>query len=130
MRQFYCQSDLVEGPEDRRCRMVLILSRQLWFGIKTVGRRALCFVLCALYLVLCYLCLRTVALPMGDRSRKTHGREAANKAQSTKHKVQSPNYQSMPTAIVHHPVFKEHDTGFNHPESPSRYAVVMDALRG
>jgi len=36
----------------------------------------------------------------------------------------------MPTAIVHHPVFKEHDTGFNHPESPSRYAVVMDALRG
>jgi len=35
----------------------------------------------------------------------------------------------MPTAIVHHPVFKEHDTGFNHPESPSRYAVVMDALR-
>lgn len=36
----------------------------------------------------------------------------------------------MSTAIVHHPVFKEHDTGFNHPESPSRYAVVMDALRG
>ena len=35
----------------------------------------------------------------------------------------------MPTAIVHHPVFKQHDTGFNHPESPSRYAVVMDALR-
>ena len=35
----------------------------------------------------------------------------------------------MSTAIVHHPVFKEHDTGFNHPESPSRYAVVMDALR-
>jgi acetoin utilization deacetylase AcuC-like enzyme len=36
----------------------------------------------------------------------------------------------MSTAIVHHPVFKEHDTGFNHPESPSRYTVVMDALRG
>jgi acetoin utilization deacetylase AcuC-like enzyme len=35
----------------------------------------------------------------------------------------------MPTAIVHHPIFKQHDTGFNHPESPSRYAVVMDALR-
>ena len=35
----------------------------------------------------------------------------------------------MPTAIVHHPVFKQHDTGFNHPESPSRYVVVMDALR-
>src|SRR4030095_6358433 len=36
----------------------------------------------------------------------------------------------MPTAIVHHPVFKEHDTGPGHPESPSRYSVVMDALRG
>jgi acetoin utilization deacetylase AcuC-like enzyme len=36
----------------------------------------------------------------------------------------------MTTAIVHHPVFHEHDTGPGHPESPSRYAVVMDALRG
>jgi acetoin utilization deacetylase AcuC-like enzyme len=36
----------------------------------------------------------------------------------------------MTTAIVHHPVFEEHDTGPDHPESPSRYAVVMDALRG
>ena len=35
----------------------------------------------------------------------------------------------MTTAIVHHPVFLEHDTGPNHPESPSRYAVVMTALR-
>src|SRR6266480_2986418 len=35
----------------------------------------------------------------------------------------------MTTAIVHHPVFKEHDTGPHHPESPSRYLVVMDALR-
>ncbi len=35
----------------------------------------------------------------------------------------------MTTAIIHHPVFAKHDTGFNHPESPSRYAVVMDALR-
>ncbi len=35
----------------------------------------------------------------------------------------------MTTAIVHHPVFKDHDTGPNHPESPSRYSVVMDALR-
>lgn len=36
----------------------------------------------------------------------------------------------MATAIVHHPIFKEHDTGPGHPESPSRYAVVMKALRG
>src|SRR5437899_3808836 len=36
----------------------------------------------------------------------------------------------MTTAIVHHPVFKEHDTGPQHPESASRYTVVMDALRG
>lgn len=35
----------------------------------------------------------------------------------------------MATAIVHHPVFAKHDTGPQHPESPSRYAVVMDALR-
>ena len=36
----------------------------------------------------------------------------------------------MTTAIVHHPVFQEHDTGPNHPETPSRYSVVMSALRG
>ncbi|HXD30004.1 MAG TPA: histone deacetylase [Pyrinomonadaceae bacterium] len=36
----------------------------------------------------------------------------------------------MPTAIVHHPVFEKHDTGPQHPETSSRYAVVMDALRG
>src|SRR5215204_1416079 len=36
----------------------------------------------------------------------------------------------MTTAIVHHPVFREHDTGPGHPETPSRYTVVMDALRG
>ena len=36
----------------------------------------------------------------------------------------------MTTAIIHHPVFREHDTGPNHPETPSRYSVVMDALRG
>ncbi len=35
----------------------------------------------------------------------------------------------MTTAIVHHPVFEKHDTGPGHPESPSRYSVVMDALR-
>src|ERR1044071_8173224 len=35
----------------------------------------------------------------------------------------------MTTAVVHHPVFKEHDTGPGHPESPSRYSVVMEALQ-
>jgi acetoin utilization deacetylase AcuC-like enzyme len=36
----------------------------------------------------------------------------------------------MTTAIIHHPVFEQHDTGPGHPESPERYAVVMQALRG
>jgi acetoin utilization deacetylase AcuC-like enzyme len=36
----------------------------------------------------------------------------------------------MKTAIVHHPVYEEHDTGELHPERPERYAVVMSALRG
>jgi acetoin utilization deacetylase AcuC-like enzyme len=35
----------------------------------------------------------------------------------------------MTTAIIHHPVFEEHDTGEGHPERPERYAVVLDALR-
>jgi acetoin utilization deacetylase AcuC-like enzyme len=35
----------------------------------------------------------------------------------------------MTTAIIHHPIFKEHETGENHPERPERYTVVMDALR-
>jgi len=35
----------------------------------------------------------------------------------------------MTTAIIHHPVFEEHDTGPGHPESPSRYSAVMKALR-
>jgi acetoin utilization deacetylase AcuC-like enzyme len=36
----------------------------------------------------------------------------------------------MTTAIIHHPVFEQHDTGAGHPESPERYAAVMTALRG
>ncbi len=36
----------------------------------------------------------------------------------------------MTTAIIHHPVFREHDTGEHHPERPERYAVLMEALRG
>jgi acetoin utilization deacetylase AcuC-like enzyme len=35
----------------------------------------------------------------------------------------------MKTAIIHHPVFREHDTGEHHPERPERYEVVMKALR-
>ncbi|HEY6119121.1 MAG TPA: histone deacetylase [Pyrinomonadaceae bacterium] len=35
----------------------------------------------------------------------------------------------MATAIVHHPVFQQHDTGPGHPETPSRYSVVLNALR-
>ena len=35
----------------------------------------------------------------------------------------------MTTAIIHHPVFEEHDTGEGHPERPERYAVVLEALR-
>jgi acetoin utilization deacetylase AcuC-like enzyme len=35
----------------------------------------------------------------------------------------------MKTAIVHHKVYEEHDTGDFHPERPERYAAVMRALR-
>ncbi|HEY0408381.1 MAG TPA: histone deacetylase [Pyrinomonadaceae bacterium] len=35
----------------------------------------------------------------------------------------------MTTAIIHHPVFKEHETGEHHPERPERYEVLMRALR-
>jgi acetoin utilization deacetylase AcuC-like enzyme len=36
----------------------------------------------------------------------------------------------MTTAIVHHPIYREHETGEGHPERPERYEVVMEALRG
>jgi acetoin utilization deacetylase AcuC-like enzyme len=36
----------------------------------------------------------------------------------------------MTTAIIHHPIYKEHETGESHPERPERYTVVMEALRG
>ncbi|HKR00511.1 MAG TPA: histone deacetylase [Pyrinomonadaceae bacterium] len=36
----------------------------------------------------------------------------------------------MKTAIVHHPIYTEHDTGEGHPERPERYQVVMKALSG
>jgi acetoin utilization deacetylase AcuC-like enzyme len=35
----------------------------------------------------------------------------------------------MTTAIVHHHIFRQHDTGPHHPETPSRYGVVMEALK-
>jgi acetoin utilization deacetylase AcuC-like enzyme len=36
----------------------------------------------------------------------------------------------MKTAVVHHPIYQEHDPGEGHPERPERYRVVMEALRG
>lgn len=36
----------------------------------------------------------------------------------------------MTTALVHHPIYKKHDTGVGHPETPMRYEVVMNALEG
>jgi len=35
----------------------------------------------------------------------------------------------MKTAIVHHPIYAKHDTGFGHPETPVRYTAVMEALK-
>lgn len=35
----------------------------------------------------------------------------------------------MRTALIHHPIYERHDTGYGHPETPQRYTVVMDALR-
>jgi acetoin utilization deacetylase AcuC-like enzyme len=36
----------------------------------------------------------------------------------------------MSTALVHHPIYEKHDTGFGHPEMPERYRVVIDAIKG
>jgi acetoin utilization deacetylase AcuC-like enzyme len=35
----------------------------------------------------------------------------------------------MKTALVHHPIYQKHDTGFGHPETPLRYENVMRSLR-
>ena len=35
----------------------------------------------------------------------------------------------MNTALIHHPIYQKHDTGFGHPETPKRYEVVMNALK-
>lgn len=34
----------------------------------------------------------------------------------------------MKTALIHHPIYRKHDTGIGHPETARRYEVVMDAL--
>lgn len=36
----------------------------------------------------------------------------------------------MKTALIHHPIYQKHDTGYGHPETARRYEVVMNALRG
>ncbi len=35
----------------------------------------------------------------------------------------------MKTAIIHHPIYREHETGEHHPERPERYTTIMEALR-
>jgi acetoin utilization deacetylase AcuC-like enzyme len=35
----------------------------------------------------------------------------------------------MTTALIHHPIYEKHDTGYDHPETPERYRVVIDALQ-
>lgn len=35
----------------------------------------------------------------------------------------------MKTAIIHHPVYREHETGAGHPETPARYTTIIEALR-
>lgn len=36
----------------------------------------------------------------------------------------------MKTAIIHHPIYEKHDTGPGHPETPERYRLVIDVLKG
>jgi acetoin utilization deacetylase AcuC-like enzyme len=36
----------------------------------------------------------------------------------------------MKTAVIHHRVYEEHDTGDGHPETSERYTVALRALRG
>ena len=35
----------------------------------------------------------------------------------------------MTTALIHHPIYAKHDTGYGHPETPDRYRVVVDAIK-
>ncbi|MGB7068968.1 MAG: histone deacetylase [Pyrinomonadaceae bacterium] len=36
----------------------------------------------------------------------------------------------MPTALIHHPISRKHDTGPGHPETPLRYDAVINAING
>lgn len=36
----------------------------------------------------------------------------------------------MTTALVHHPIYEKHETGYGHPEMPERYRVVVDSIKG
>ena len=35
----------------------------------------------------------------------------------------------MKTALIHHPIYREHDTGPDHPETPLRYEVIIDSIK-
>jgi acetoin utilization deacetylase AcuC-like enzyme len=35
----------------------------------------------------------------------------------------------MKTALIHHPIYREHDTGPDHPETPLRYEVIIEAIK-
>src|SRR5262249_28020180 len=35
----------------------------------------------------------------------------------------------MKTALIHHPIYEEHDTGPGHPETPLRYEIIINALK-
>jgi acetoin utilization deacetylase AcuC-like enzyme len=35
----------------------------------------------------------------------------------------------MKTALIHHPIYRDHDTGPDHPETPLRYEVIINAIK-
>ena len=35
----------------------------------------------------------------------------------------------MSTALIHHPIYEQHDTGYGHPETPERYRVAIDSIK-
>jgi acetoin utilization deacetylase AcuC-like enzyme len=45
-------------------------------------------------------------------------------------RLTSENRPNMTTAIIHHPICYEHETGDFHPESPERYRAIMNSLKG
>ncbi len=36
----------------------------------------------------------------------------------------------MKTALIHNPIYLKHDTGVGHPETPKRYELIMNTLKG